>query len=156
MSQFLTDEDRRCRIAKKLPKWGARSANLKPVPCEGSRQTVQGQTALPTTKMPSGRSRAIGQERWWKTQIKVNSQPHDQMNQPVISLIPKRHTFITDLLNLAVSWLCILWYNGTCLAQFLGANIRKHPRSFTNVGPFFFCATFSFRIRGMQTSVSCA
>ena len=39
---------------------GARSANLKLVPCEGSSQTVQGQTALPTTKTPSGRSRAIG------------------------------------------------------------------------------------------------
>ena len=40
--------------------WGARSANLKLVPCEGSRQTVQGQTVLPTTKTPYGRSRAIG------------------------------------------------------------------------------------------------
>ena len=39
--------------------WGASSANLKLVPCEGSRQTVQGQTALPMTTTPSGRSRAI-------------------------------------------------------------------------------------------------
>ena len=50
----------RCHFDSGKIKWGARSANSKLVPCECSRQTVLGQTALLSTKTPSVHLRPIG------------------------------------------------------------------------------------------------